>query len=109
MLAPADVGGARDALLEAVTTAQYVGWSTSRAVLSEIAGAARAMAAAGGSEASPADLLLEGFAARAASGYLASAPLFRRAVTMLDAKDLSRQQDLGWTRARHHRRGGPMG
>ncbi len=96
VLAPADVGGARDALLEAVTTAQYAGWSTSRAVLSEIAGAARAMAAAGRSEASPADLLLEGFAARAASGYLASAPLFRRAVAMLDAKDLSRQQDLGW-------------
>ena len=96
VLAPADVGGARDALLEAVTTARYAGWSTSRAVLSEIAGAARAMAAAGRSEASAADLLLEGFAARAASGYLASAPLFRRAVAMLDVNDLSRQQDLGW-------------
>ena len=49
-----------------------------------------------GGRASAADLLLDGFAARAASGYLASAPLFRRAVAMLDAKDLRRQQDLGW-------------
>ena len=68
-LAPADARGAREALLEAVTAAQYAGWSASKAVLSEIAGAARATPTAAGSQASATDLLLDGFAARAAAGY----------------------------------------
>ena len=50
---------------------------------------------AGGPEASATDLLLEGFATRAAAGYLASVPLFRRAVAMLRADDLSPQESLG--------------
>ena len=93
-LAPVDGRGAREALLEAVEAALYAGWSASRAVFSEIAGAARAIPAAGGPEASAADLLLDGFAARAAAGYPASVPLFRRAVAALRAGDLSPQQGL---------------
>ena len=93
-LAPADVRGAREALLEAVTTALFVGWSASRAVLSEIARAARAVPAAGGPETSAADLLLDGFAARATEGYPASVPLFRRAIATLRADDLSPQEGL---------------
>ena len=93
-LAPADVRGAREALLEAVTAALFVGWSASRAVLSEIAAAARAVPAAGGPEASATDLLLDGFAARATDGYPASVPLFRRAIAMLRADDLSPQEGL---------------
>ena len=92
-LAPADVRGAREALLEAVEAAVYVGGSASRAVLAEIAGTARAMPA-GGPEASATDLLLDGFATRAAAGYPASVPLFRRAVTLLRADDLSPQESL---------------
>ena len=42
-LAPADVRSAREALLEALGAALYVGWSASRAVLAEIADAARAL------------------------------------------------------------------
>ena len=95
-LAPADVRGAREALLEALEAALYVGWSASQAVLAEIAGAARAMPAAGGPEASATDLLLDGFAARAAAGYPASVPLFRRAIAMLRADDLSPQEGLRW-------------
>ena len=88
-LAPADPRGAREALLEAVEAARYAGWSASRAVLLEIAAAARATQTASASQVSATDLLLDGFAARAAAGYQASAPLLRRAIAMLSAGDLS--------------------
>ncbi len=93
-LAPADVRGAREALLKALEAALYVGWSASQAVLAEIARAVRAIPAAGGLETSATDLLLDGFADRAASGYSASVPLFRRAIAMLRASDLSPQEGL---------------
>ena len=93
-LASADGRGAREALLEALEAARYTGWSTSQAVLSEIADAARAIPSAGGPQASATDLLLDGFAARTAGGYLASVPLFRRAVARLRAGDLSPQEGL---------------
>ena len=93
-LAPADGRGAREALLEALEAARYTGWSASQVVLSEIADAARAIPSAGGPQASATDLLLDGFAARTADGYLASVPLFRRAVTKLRARDLSPQEGL---------------
>ena len=62
--------------------------------MSEIADAARAIPSAGGPQASATDLLLDGFAARTADGYLASVPLFRRAVAKLRAGDLSPQEGL---------------
>jgi DNA-binding CsgD family transcriptional regulator len=95
-LVPADGRGAREALLEALVAALYVGCSASRAVLAEIAAAARALPGPAGSEASAADLLLDGFAARAAAGYPASVPLFHRAIAKLRAGDLSPQQGLRW-------------
>jgi DNA-binding CsgD family transcriptional regulator len=93
--APADVRMAREALLEALVAALYVGCSASRAVLAEIADAARALPGPAGSEAS-AGLLLDGFAARAAAGYPASVPLLRRAIAKLRVGDLSPQQGLRW-------------
>ena len=93
-LAPIDPYSAREALLEALEAAVYAGWSASRAVLAEIAGAARATRAAGGPEASATDLLLDGFAARATAGYPAAVPLLRRAIAMLRADDLSPQEGL---------------
>jgi len=93
-LAPAHPRGARQALLEAVEAARYAGWSASRAVLLEIAAAARATQTAGGSQVSATDLLLDGFAARAAAGYPASVPLLRRAIAMLSAGDLSPAEGL---------------
>ena len=95
-LAPFDASSARDALLEALRAALYVGWSASQAVLAEIADAARAMPGAGGPAASATDLLLDGFAARAAAGYPASVPLLRRAIAMLGAGDLGTQEGLRW-------------
>ena len=53
-----------------------------------------AIPAAGGLETSATNLLLDGFADRAASGYSASVPLFRRAIAMLRASDLSPQEGL---------------
>jgi len=93
-LAPFDVRGARQSLLEAFDAALFVGWSASRAVLAKIARAARDIPATGGSEASAADLLLDGFAVRAAAGYPAAVPLLRRAIAMLCADDLSPQEGL---------------
>jgi DNA-binding CsgD family transcriptional regulator len=93
-LAPFDVRGARQSLLEAFDAALFVGWSASRAVLAEIARAARDIPAAGGSEASAVGLLLDGFAVRAAAGYPAAVPLLRRAIAMLRADDLSPAEGL---------------
>ncbi len=93
-LAPADARGAREALLGALEGAVYTGWSASRAVLAEIAPAARATLAAAGPASSVADLLLAGFAARAADGYPAGVPLFRRAIAMLRAGELSPAEGL---------------
>ena len=93
-LAPADPSAAREALLEAFDAALFAGWSASRAVLAEITRAARDLPAGGGSEASAAGLLLEGFATRAAVGYTASAPPLRRAIAMLRADDLSPAEGL---------------
>ena len=74
----------------------------------EIADAARAMPAAGGSQASATDLLLDGFAAREAAGYPASVPLFRRAVAMLRAGELSPQEGLRGLVLGTMCRGGPI-
>ena len=93
-LAPFDVRGARQSLLEAFDAALFVGWSASRAVLAEIARAARDIPAAGGSEASAVGLLLDGFAVRAVAGYPAAVPLLRRAIAMLRADDLSPAEGL---------------
>ena len=93
-LAPFDVRGARQSLLEAFDAALFVGWSASRAVLAEIARAANDIPAAGGSEASAVGLLLDGFAVRAAAGYPAAVPLLRRAIAMLRADDLSPAEGL---------------
>ena len=95
-LAPADVRGARAALLGAFEAALYGGWSASRAVLAKVAAAVRAMPAAGGPQASVADLMLDGFAAQVAAGYPAAVPLLRRAVAMLQSDELSPQEGLRW-------------
>ena len=94
-LAPFDASSARGALLEALRAALYVGWSASQAVLAEIADAARAMPGVGG-PASAADLLLDGFSARAADGYPASVPPLRSAIAMLGAGDLGTQEGPRW-------------
>ena len=103
-LMPFDVDGARGALLGAVEAALFAGWSASRAILSEIADAARELPGVAESEASATSLLLDGFAAWAAAGYPAAAPLLRRAVALLGADDLSpaegpRRLGLGWVAA----------
>ena len=93
-LAPADVRSAREALLEAFDAALFVGWSASRAVLAEIARAARDIPAAAELKASAVGLLLDGFAVRAVAGYSAAVPLLRRAIAMLRADDLSPTEGL---------------
>ncbi len=94
-LAPYDPRGARETLLEAAEAALFAGWSASQAVMPEVAAAARAMPDVPESEASAADLLLDGFVARAAAGYPAAVPLFRRAIALLSAGELSPADGLG--------------
>jgi DNA-binding CsgD family transcriptional regulator/tetratricopeptide (TPR) repeat protein len=93
-LAPYDTRGARETLLEAVEAALFAGWSASRTVMPEVAAAALAMPGVPKSQASAADLLLDGFVARAAAGYLAAMPLFRRAIAMFRSGELSRADGL---------------
>ena len=94
-LAPYDPRGARETLLEAAEAALFAGWSASQAVMPEVAAAARAMPDVPESETSAADLLLDGFVARAAAGYPAAVPLFRRAIALLSAGELSPADGLG--------------
>ncbi len=93
-LAPYDPRGARETLLEAAEAALFAGWSASQAVMPEVAAAARAMPGVPESEASAADLLLDGFVARAAAGYPAAVPLFRRAIAMFRSGGLSPGEGL---------------
>ena len=95
-LAPYDPRGARETLLEAVEAALYAGWSASQEVMPEVAAAARAMPDVPESEASAADLLLDGFVARAAAGYHAAVPLFRRAIAMFRSGELSPEDLRGF-------------
>jgi DNA-binding CsgD family transcriptional regulator len=92
-LAPVDVQGAREALLQAVEAVVYAGWSANREVLLEIAAVARTLPGGDGPTASATELLLDGFAIRA-SDYPAAVPLFRRAIALLQADDLSPQEGL---------------
>ena len=93
-LASADVRGARAGAARGVGSGAVRRLVRKPGGLAEIAAAARAMPAADGPEASAVDLLLDGFAARAAAGYPAAVPLFRRAIAMLRAGDLSPQEGL---------------
>jgi DNA-binding CsgD family transcriptional regulator/tetratricopeptide (TPR) repeat protein len=93
---PVEVRAAREALLEALVATLYTGWSAGRAVLLEIAAAARSMPIAVESEASATDLLPDGFAARAAAGYPASVSLLRRAIAQLRAGALTPREGLRW-------------
>ena len=72
--------------------------------MSEIAARSARDADRSGPQASATDLLLDGFAARAAGGYQAAAPLFRRAVAMLRADDLTPQEGLGGSNSAASRR-----
>jgi len=93
-LAAEDPRGARETLLEAAEAALFAGWSASQAVMPEVAAATRAMPGVPESEASAADLLLDGFVARAAAGYPAAVPLFRRAIAMFRSGGLSPGEGL---------------
>ena len=108
-LAPYDPRGARETLLEAVEAALFAGWSASQAVMPEVAAAARAMPGVPESEASAADLLLDGFVARAAAGYPAAVPLFRRAIAMFAFRRAQPGGGPARIRARRHCRSGAVG
>ena len=88
-LAPAHVGGARAALLQALEAALYAGWSANRAILAEIAALARATPAVGGPEATTADLYWTPSSPGRPPVTRRACRCYRRAVAMLSAGDLS--------------------
>ena len=91
---PIDARTAREALLEAFEAALSAGWTPRQAALADVARTARAIPGPSDAGASATDLLLEGFAARVATGYTAGVPLLRRAIAKLRAGELSAEEGL---------------
>src|SRR4051794_28174433 len=78
-LQPLDPRAARESLLTAVEAVFYAGWSTHRPLPQEIAQAAAGLPAIEGADGSALDLLLQAYARRASSGYVAAVPAYRKA------------------------------
>ncbi|HTU08933.1 MAG TPA: AAA family ATPase [Trebonia sp.] len=91
---PIDARTARGALLEAFEAALSAGRTLRQAALADVARAARAIPGPGDPGASATDLLLDGFAARMATGYTAGVPSLRRAIAKLRAVELSAEEGL---------------
>ena len=92
-LQPLEPALARDALLDALTAALYVGRLSSDVGVPEVARAARA---APSSSDRPADLLLDGYALVITEGYGAGAPLLKRALAGFRAGDMPVTDAIRW-------------
>ena len=91
---PIDARTAREVLLEAFEAALSAGWTLRQAALADVARTARAIPGPSDPGASATDLLLDGFAARVATGYTAGVPLLRRAIAKLRADELSAEEGM---------------
>src|SRR3954447_12865712 len=87
-LQPLDPRAARDSLLTAVEAVLYAGWSGQEPLLRQIARVAGELPASEGADVPALDLLVQAYARRASSGYVAAVPAFRRAVDAFLAEDL---------------------
>ncbi len=94
-LEPLDVELARETYLEAFTAALLVGRLSRGANLTEVASAARRVAATAASDRAP-DLLLDGLAVLVTEGRAAGAPLLRQALRAFRGKDLPVNEALRW-------------
>jgi DNA-binding CsgD family transcriptional regulator len=92
-LQPLEPALARDALLDALTAALYVGRLSGDVGVPEVARAARA---ATSSSERPADLLLDGFSLVITEGYGAGAPLLKRALAGFRAGDMPVTDAIQW-------------
>jgi DNA-binding CsgD family transcriptional regulator len=90
-----DPGLARETYLDAFFAALTTGRLSSRDAVLEVAEAARAAPRAGGSL-EPRDLLLDGLAALIADGYVAGAPVLKRALDELRDVGLAVDHGLRW-------------
>jgi DNA-binding CsgD family transcriptional regulator len=87
-LQPLDPRAARDSLLTAVEAVLYAGWSAQGPLLEEITRSAEGPTTSDGPDVPALDLLVQAYARRASSGYVAAVPAFRRAVDAFLAEDL---------------------
>ncbi|MFL5819395.1 MAG: LuxR C-terminal-related transcriptional regulator [Solirubrobacteraceae bacterium] len=94
-LKPLDAGLARDAYLQGLGTATYVGQRASGGSVLEIAQAALAAPSAQAPP-RPSDLLLDGLAMRFTAGYAAGAPPLRLALDAFQRDDVSSEDELRW-------------
>ena len=91
---PIDARTAREVLLEAFEAALSAGWTLRQAALADVARTARAIPGPSDPGASATDLLLDGFAARVATGYTAGVPSLRRAIAKLRAGELGAEEGM---------------
>ncbi|MDA0164397.1 AAA family ATPase [Solirubrobacter ginsenosidimutans] len=92
-LEPLDRLSARDAYLEAMAAALYVGRHAGEIGVVEVAQAVRAASMDSGR---PQDLLLGGLAVQITDGYRAGAPLVKRAVTAFRRADMPAPDAIRW-------------
>jgi DNA-binding CsgD family transcriptional regulator len=88
---PLDVRLARETLLEALNAAMFV-----RGPVTDVARAVAAAPRVPDAEATAADLLLGGYAARLTVGYPAAVPLFERALVALRSYEPGPEDGLDW-------------
>ena len=93
-LRPLDPCAARDALLWALESAAFAGWSSSASLLDEIGRIARNLPPPGDPPDSAPNLLLRGYTARLTDGYAAGLPVARRAVEAFLADDVDPEAAL---------------
>ena len=94
-LEPLDVGLARETYMEALFAAQFAGRLAHEGDVLEVA---RAAGAAHPPAHAPRayDRLLDGLASRFSDGYVASAPMLKRALSAFPSEDISREEELRW-------------
>jgi DNA-binding CsgD family transcriptional regulator len=95
-MGPLDVTLARRTLLGALEGAVYIHPATTGPILREIAGEAMALPRPRETPASPADFLLDGYAALIVTGYPSGAPLLRQAIQPMTNGELDATDGLRW-------------
>jgi DNA-binding CsgD family transcriptional regulator len=95
-LAPFDLRGARDTLLEATSAAMYGGLDTRLEAMAEVAVATTAVALPDDVDATSGDLLLDGLAALFRDGHEAAVPALQEAVAAALADPTGGRELLRW-------------
>ncbi|HWX95346.1 MAG TPA: AAA family ATPase [Solirubrobacteraceae bacterium] len=94
-LEPLDLRLARDTYLDALSAAEFAGSLARGSGVLDVAQATRAAPQPPG-QPRPSDLLLDGLTTRFTDGYVAAAPMLKRALAAFRSADISREEELRW-------------